>query len=651
MESIEEDSYDKLVAILEKIIAHLNIIKLGDTKEDNLENAISLLKSFNIDDEMDDNLCLYIYFIQNLFLDENSNFDFEINKLQEYLETQMIKKIFQSLVNELQERSDFFNFLAEISKIFMILYFRDEKIKSFVKQNINKLKNNYECILLILSMSKKSKRNNFFLGSYDSYYKISYQNYISSNLITSIKNNYILLYKLYEKESEEELEDTVNDIQLNVFEYFCNCEIFYEKELKDFFEIFLNFLIERKSLNEYFVKERYMNEKILNNFEKEFIIFVLNLYEKTFEDFSKETIKIFKKKLYKFILECKNKYSNTFLDNVFEIEEKNNYEKEDIAIFSLIYFLKDFIKELEEIADKSDNDIQQYIEDNNLNEQEIMVLCYINENKKNLSKNESEINKEIINKGSDYFNQNANNNRIEEIKENQINELNSEKKIKTSEEDNNENVIIESSNDDKNEISKSYNKNSKELKSKIEELEIKLKNLLKKQERHEKEKEEQKKLSYDLKKEMENMKNTIQEMEKDIKDLQSMDKKMYFKDVSKYYINAFANKFLSNPQSNTYDLCKKILRLNFEKNQILKNLKGPMNKIINHYLEGSAYALVEEFGKQELKNNVYNKTKEYSNLKTISSYDESVGLTKEEANELRNFFKGNYAINSLLKKH
>ena len=76
-----------------------------------------------------------------------------------------------------------------------------------------------------------------------------------------------------------------------------------------------------------------------------------------------------------------------------------------------------------------------------------------------------------------------------------------------------------------------------------------------------------------------------------------------------------------------------------------------MNKIINHYLEGSTYALVEKFGKQELKNNVYNKTKEYSNLKTISSYDESVGLTKEEANELRNFFKGNYAINSLLKKH
>lgn len=280
-----------------------------------------------------------------------------------------------------------------------------------------------------------------------------------------------------------------------------------------------------------------------------------------------------------------------------------------------------------------------------------MVLCYINENKKNLSKNESEINKERINKGSDYFNHNANNNQIEEIKENKINELNSETKIKTSNENNNENVIIESSNDDKNEISKSYNKNSKELKSKIEELEIKLKNLLKKHERHEKEKEEQKKLSYDLKKEMENMKNTIQGMEKDIKDLQSMDKKMYFKDVSKYHINAFANKFLSNPQSNTYDLCKKIIRLNFEKKQILKNLKGPMNKIINHYLERSVYALAEKFGKQELKNNVYNKNKEYSNLKTISSYDEIIGLTKEEANELRNFFKGNYTINSLLKKH
>ena len=104
---------------------------------------------------------LFTHFLQQLFLDENKEFDFDIKKLANILREKTIKKIFDELINGIEEH-DFFDFLKNIGSVFASIYFIELKVEDFLKDTIKKCKNTYECILLILFSCKKKMNFNGF---------------------------------------------------------------------------------------------------------------------------------------------------------------------------------------------------------------------------------------------------------------------------------------------------------------------------------------------------------------------------------------------------------------------------------------------------------------------------------------------------------
>ena len=101
-----------------------------------------------------------------------------------------------------------------------------------------------------------------------------------------------------------------------------------------------------------------------------------------------------------------------------------------------------------------------------------------------------------------------------------------------------------------------------------------------------------------LKEEISNLKEEnrkeIAKLNDDIGHLRDIHKKIYFRDVSKYYIKEFAyyNKISGE---NTFTLCQNILLFDFEKSKKFSNLKGIITKIVFHYLNGNKIAHMEYF--------------------------------------------------------
>ena len=61
------------------------------------------------------------------------------------------------------------------------------------------------------------------------------------------------------------------------------------------------------------------------------------------------------------------------------------------------------------------------------------------------------------------------------------------------------------------------------------------------------------------------MNKKLKEHKEEISTLKRIHQKIYFRDVSKYYILEFARKYLNNPNIDAYHSAEKILRLNFGK--------------------------------------------------------------------------------------
>ena len=101
-----------------------------------------------------------------------------------------------------------------------------------------------------------------------------------------------------------------------------------------------------------------------------------------------------------------------------------------------------------------------------------------------------------------------------------------------------------------------------------------------------------------LKEEISNLKEEnrkeIAKLNDDIGHLRDIHKKIYFRDVSKYYIKEFAY-FNKISGENTFTLCQNILLFDFEKSKKFSNLKGIITKIVFHYLNGNKIAHMEYF--------------------------------------------------------
>jgi len=245
-------SYEKLLLILKIILNHLNIIKLENIG--NFSDGIKNLKEFKLSTDINENnLNLFIHFLQRLFLDEKKEFDFDLQKLTNILEKKTIEKIFTELIYGIEDH-DFFNFLKNIGSIFTSIYFIDPKVGDFLNDDINKCKNAYECILFILFSCKGKFEGQWFIGIYREYFQLKYEDELIYRIILSTRNHFNLLYgeeyfessddeKIEESEEEEKTmnddkeeekedkEDIISSIRFDFFEFFCHAFLFYEKEL------------------------------------------------------------------------------------------------------------------------------------------------------------------------------------------------------------------------------------------------------------------------------------------------------------------------------------------------------------------------------------------------------------------------------------
>ena len=155
------------------------------------------------------------------------------------------------------------------------------------------------------------------------------------------------------------------------------------------------------------------------------------------------------------------------------------------------------------------------------------------------------------------------NNKNINISENESNKELSEKKIGFTEYENDKNIITQ-------------------LLNRIDILEEEIAEI--------KEKEKKKEKKYEK---YEKYEEKISMLNKKVETLTDIHKKIYFRDVSKYYINEFAR--INNIDGkSTYDKCQNILNSNFSKSKD-KNIQKIISKIIAHYLNSNIFTKIEYF--------------------------------------------------------
>ena len=548
----EAQSYENLLFILEIILNHLNIIKLNN--DGNVENEVKKLKNFRIDTNEKD-LKLFAYFLQKLFLDENKKeIDFNRESLENILPKETIVNIFTELKDGIKEHN-FFYFLKRIGTLFSTFYLIDQAVQEFLKPNIHQCENMYECVLFILFSCKKKTDGKWILGNYKEYYRFEYENDLLGRIIISTKEHYNLLYceKSFESSDEEkseesdeeegkieakeklegtsEKEEIISDIRANFFEFFCHVFLFFENELKEFSSIFLNFIIERKNLTSFFELETYSKIRTLNECEKEYLKYIRELFEEVFIDFKKKSIDNFMKDLFEFISDRKKKYNNSFLDFAFKIGDMYKLKENDIAIISMIFFNKNFIDELEDISKKDDYNILEYKEQNNLNDQELVILNYLINRNKNPKENiSSEIEKEnnVLSN-----NKNEKESSLEEYSYNNI----SNRHYSNEEYSKLGGELVNNSIDNRYNASLKDNKiNDYSYWTKLLKIELK-KSEEKYEEKLKKYEEKLEKNEEELKKTKEEFNKKIEQLSRKIVGLTNIHRKIYFRDVSKYYIS------------------------------------------------------------------------------------------------------------------
>ena len=91
---------------------------------------------------------------------------------------------------------------------------------------------------------------------------------------------------------------------------------------------------------------------------------------------------------------------------------------------------------------------------------------------------------------------------------------------------------------------------------------------------------------------MDNLNEELKETKDEVNNLKFIHKSIYFRDISKFYINQFTNEHKNFEGNNLYQTCLNILKYDFKANQ-MKELGSIMIKIVAHYLSGNDKAHIK----------------------------------------------------------
>ena len=564
MEGLEAQSNNQteLIKIAESIIVNMKILEKKQASL-SFQEAITKLHSLKDENKRDD-LSHFIFFMKNLFLDKNGNFDFEIEKLREYIKSEKgIKDIFNTFLECVKSRK-FLDFLLELGDLISAIYFDKGLDEDIIEEFEHKGINNYQFLFEIFAKCKKSKENKFICDNYDMYYSETYMIEISYNLVLAMNlfiqacisspkfDNLsgILVEDISPNDSKEKKEENIRIIENHILRclqiFWTNSYFYLNIDADNFMNYFYDFI----TLNN---TQHFILENQIDDSKKMYLEHISISLENLFKDFNDNTIKEFELSLFEFLKKHQNE-NIEFVERALLIKQLYpNLKEEDIGLISLICYNNKYIEKLKELAKgKSIEQLDSVIDKQvDLLEFDVFILSQIileNDKIKKIQDEKLKQNDEL-----------ANNNNIN-ISENESNKELSEKKIGFTEYENDKNIITQMLN------------RIDTLEEEIAEIKEKEKNKEKKYEKYEEE---------------------ISMLNKKVETLIDIHKKIYFRDVSKYYINEFAR--INNIDGkNTYDKCQNILNSNFSKSKD-KNIQKIISKIIAHYLNSNIFTKMEYF--------------------------------------------------------
>lgn len=594
MEQKDEEIGLKQQELLEIIASILSELKIKSKAKTQLsfKDAIKKINLFKMDKQEKD-LNHLLFFVRQLFLDEKGNLDFNPNELEKYISEKAINTIFDSLLQSIKSK-DFLYFLLQLGEIFSAEYFEQESLIEFVKDYENKGINNYELLFIFFSESKKRKDTKYIMDNYVQYFSDTYSIEIAYNLILSM-DIYINLclsspdFNNYEDYLNEEESTNDNSLDksnvINEYEKFIlkslktflvNSQCLFSVDLSDFMTAFYEFILQDGSLN-------LITGNNKDNVMKIYLDYMLPHIKKLFRDFNIESLKEFNRKLYDFVEKHKDENID-FVKRAKSIQNSHDLTNEEIGFISLICANKKVIKNFQAIVDSNQDCDLEKLKDivgtEGMSDSEIFILESIHIERKNQMKQ----------------NKTQNNNNEEEEKK----EIQPENEIKE-----------ENFSDDPK-----YQQIMNYVNSKISEVNLKYENVVSNLKEKDKE---------------------ISDLNEKVEKLTDMHKRIYFRDVSKYYINRF-DKLYKFGGNNTYDICQNILDYEFS-NSPAKDLKDIIIKIANHYLQGNKAAHIEYF----ISHSKY-KNKKMELIKDMEkSYMDFMGFKENEKQLLDKKFKIAYA--------
>ena len=549
---------EKQKELLDIVLSILSSLKIKEEKENQipLKDAIVKIKQFFCKDE-DKELEHYAYFVKQLFLDENGNLDFNSEQLIEMISKNTVISIFDSLI-ECIKMKPFLEFLLLLGEIFSDIYINQQNnVEDVIDEFEHSGKNNYEMMFIIFSKCKKCEKIEYIMDNYDIYYSETYLIEIAYDLIlandTYIKlcissPNYDNLSDLLS--DEEKTSDNSGDksiiidkFQENIFKslktFWINSHFLFSVDLDDFMNILYSFIMQSESKN--FILENKYDENM-----KQYLEYMSFYLEKLFKNFNEDSLKDFGQSLYNYVE--KNELKNIgFIKRALLIKNIYNLKNEEVGLITLICGNSNFIEKMEKIADSTkaydEKVLEAIVKEQGLSKYEIMVLGQIfDERIKNNSPNGSS--NQIIND-----NQTINKEESKSIENSEI-----ELKKEDYDDDPKYQALIEKMDS---------------LNNKISDLTHELSNV---REKNEKE---------------------ISKLKQDIEKLNDIHRRIYFRDVSKFYINQFAKTYKIDG-SDTFHICQNIMSSNFSKLKA-KELKDIIIKIVSHYLQGNKFAHMQYF--------------------------------------------------------
>ena len=567
MEGLEAQSNNQteLIKIAESILVNMKILEKKQASL-SFQEAITKLHSLKDENKRDD-LSHFIFFMKNLFLDKNGNFDFEINKLGEYIKSEKgIKDIFNTFLECVKSRK-FLDFLLELGDLISAIYFDKGLDEDIIEEFEHKGINNYQFLFEIFAKCKKSKENKFICDNYDIYYSETYMIEISYNLVLAMNlfiqacisspkfDNLsgILVEDISPNDSKEKKEENIRIIENHILRclqiFWTNSYFYLNIDADNFMNYFYDFI----TLNN---TQHFILENQIDDSKKIYLEHISISLENLFKDFNANTIKEFELSLFEFLKKHQNE-NIEFVERALLIKQLYpNLKEEDIGLISMICYNNKYIEKLKELAKgKSIEQLDSVIDKQvDLLEFDVFILSQIileNDKIKKIQDEKLKQNDELSN------NKNIN------ISENESNKELSEKKIGFTEYENDKNIITQ-------------------LLNRIDTLEEEIAEIKEKEKKNEKKYEKYEKYEEE-----------ISMLNKKVETLIDIHKKIYFRDVSKYYINEFAR--INNIDGkNTYDKCQNILNSDFSKSKD-KNIQKIISKIIAHYLNSNIFTKMEYF--------------------------------------------------------